>query len=138
MFFSAGGFIMKFIDEAIISVGAGKGGDGCMSFRRENFIPFGGPNGGDGGDGGSVYLKVDPNLNTLIDFRSKNIFTPKMSKGMGTDSTGKQGEDLIIRVPAGTMVYDSDSDRAIGDLVEPDAVMLVCPGWIAWFGQCAF
>ncbi|HYF97522.1 MAG TPA: GTPase ObgE, partial [Coxiellaceae bacterium] len=102
---------MQFVDEAIITVAAGKGGDGCMSFRREKFIEYGGPNGGDGGDGGSIYLIADGALNTLMDFR----YTPHHQaengqQGMGSQCTGKSGEDLWIKVPLGTTVIDADTD----------------------------
>src|SRR6186713_1288441 len=101
---------MKFVDEARIKVIAGNGGRGCVSFRREKFIPFGGPNGGDGGDGGSVYLEAAPNLNTLVDFRYRRQYQAENGqKGMGSDCTGKSGDDLIIRVPVGTTVIDSNT-----------------------------
>src|SRR3989338_6046727 len=98
---------MKFVDEATIKVTAGNGGNGCLSFRREKFIPFGGPDGGDGGDGGCVYLQGDERLNTLIEFRYQRSFNAQNGKsGMGSNCTGKLGEDLIIHVPVGTMVYE--------------------------------
>jgi len=100
---------MKFVDEATIRVEAGKGGDGCLSFRREKFIPKGGPDGGDGGDGGSIYLLVDEGLNTLVDFRHDRLFRAKNGQpGMGRDRIGKKAEDLVIKVPLGTLVYDDD------------------------------
>src|ERR1700749_4473318 len=98
---------MRFVDEAVIKVEAGKGGNGCLSFRREKFIPFGGPDGGDGGDGGSIYLEANPNLNTLIDFRYKRQFKAQNGQsGMGANCSGKKGEDLTIQVPVGTLVFD--------------------------------
>ena len=101
---------MKFVDEATIHVEAGKGGDGCLSFRREKNIPFGGPDGGDGGDGGSVYLHVDEGLNTLVDFRHARLFRAgKGQAGMGQQRYGKQGEDKLIKVPLGTLVFDEDT-----------------------------
>lgn len=130
---------MKFIDEAQIHVAAGKGGDGCLSFRREKFIPFGGPNGGDGGDGGSVYLVADTNLNTLVDFRYHSHFHAENGqKGMGSECTGKSGEDLLIRVPVGTMVYDADTEELIGDLLLPSGRLLVAQGGFHGLGNTRF
>ncbi len=98
---------MRFIDEATIRVKAGKGGNGCLSFRREKFIPFGGPNGGDGGDGGDVLMQADVNLNTLADFRYRRYFEAESGQnGMGSECTGRAGADLVIQVPVGTLVYN--------------------------------
>src|SRR6187455_3580371 len=98
---------MKFVDEAVISIFAGNGGNGCVSFRREKFIPLGGPDGGDGGDGGSVWLQSDENLNTLIDFRHQRQFRAQRGEnGMGRQRFGKAGEDVTIRVPIGTEVIN--------------------------------
>ena len=109
---------MKFVDEATIRVEAGKGGDGCLSFRREKNIPKGGPDGGDGGDGGSVYLFVDEGLNTLVDFRHSRLFRAKAGhSGEGRDRIGKKSDDLFIKIPSGTLVYDDDTDELIGDLL---------------------
>lgn len=120
---------MKFIDEAIIKVTAGNGGHGCCSFRREKFIPLGGPDGGDGGDGGSVYLEANPNLNTLIDFRFQKIFQAKRGEnGMGRLKSGKSADDLIIKVPVGTVVYNHETDELIGDLVNPGQRLCVAKG----------
>ena len=100
---------MHFIDEAKIYLKAGDGGNGTASFRREKYIQFGGPNGGNGGRGGSIILKVEPNLNTLIDFRYKQHFkAPKGQKGQGSDMTGKSGEELVIYVPQGTQILSED------------------------------
>lgn len=130
---------MKFVDEATIQVEAGKGGDGCVSFRREKFIPFGGPNGGDGGNGGSVILETDPNLNTLIDFRYTRHFKAKNGEGgMGNDCTGKSGEDLIIRVPVGTMVYDEGTQELIADLTQPHEQTKVAQGGFHGLGNTRF
>src|SRR5689334_8954444 len=108
---------MKFIDEAKISVEAGKGGDGCLSFRREKFIPFGGPDGGDGGDGGSIYLEGDNNLNTLVEFRYQRQFHAENGqKGRGAQCTGKSGTDLLLKVPVGTSIFDADTEELIGDI----------------------
>jgi len=124
---------MKFLDETIIRVEAGAGGDGCLSFRREKFIPLGGPNGGDGGDGGSVYLVTDSNLNTLIDFHyNRTHKAERGQKGMGNDCTGKSGADLVLRVPTGTQVFDADTDELIGDLTQADQRLLVAQG--GWHG----
>src|SRR3569832_1432857 len=101
---------MKFVDEVTIEVQAGNGGDGCASFRREKFIPFGGPDGGDGGDGGSVFLVANPNLNTLVDFRYTRKFKAERGQnGMGRDCTGKGGDALVIPVPVGTVVSDRNT-----------------------------
>src|SRR5512137_3020153 len=107
---------MKFVDEVTIKVKAGAGGNGCLSFRREKWAPFGGPDGGDGGNGGSIFFVTDQNLNTLVDFRFCKIFEAERGQdGMGTQCTGKNGTDLTIRVPIGTLVYDSDTDELIAD-----------------------
>lgn len=130
---------MKFIDEARIRVQAGDGGNGCVSFRREKFIPFGGPNGGDAGDGGSIYLVADENINTLVDFRFKRDYrATRGQNGMGSDCTGKSGDDLIIRVPVGTLVIDDDTDEQMGDLVEHDQKLLVAQGGFHGLGNARF
>lgn len=120
---------MKFVDEAIITVSAGNGGNGCISFRREKFIPLGGPDGGDGGDGGSVWLEADDNLNTLVDFRHDRIFKAQRGQnGMGRQMFGKAGEDITIRVPIGTEVVNVATDEIIGDLTEHGNRLLVAQG----------
>ena len=120
---------MKFVDEATIRVHAGNGGNGCASFRREKFIPFGGPDGGDGGDGGSVFLVADEGLNTLVDFRHQRVYRARRGEnGMGRQMSGKGGEDLAIRVPVGTVVVNIDTDEEIGDLAEHGARLLVAQG----------
>ncbi len=124
---------MHFVDEAIVSVSAGKGGDGCLSFRREKFIEFGGPNGGDGGDGGSVYLIADASVNTLADFRYTPHHQADNGKpGMGSQCTGKSGEDLWIRVPLGTTVTDVNTDEILGDLTHAQDSLCVAKG--GWHG----
>lgn len=124
---------MKFVDEATIRVIAGHGGNGCVSFRREKFIPFGGPDGGDGGDGGSVYLLADEAINTLVDFRYKRTHQAESGDaGKGANCTGKAGHDLIIKVPVGTVVYDNETDEMLGDLTEAGQKMLVAQG--GWHG----
>jgi len=130
---------MKFVDEATIRVEAGDGGNGCVSFRREKYIPFGGPNGGDGGDGGSVYFVVDTGLNTLADFRYQRHYRAKRGQnGMGSECTGKSGEDLYIRVPLGTIVSDEDTGEMMGDLVEDGQTLLVAKGGVHGLGNVHF
>ena len=122
---------MKFVDEVSIVVKAGDGGNGCMSFRREKFIEFGGPNGGDGGDGGSIYMEADVNLNTLVDYRYTRRFNAQRGEnGRGADCTGAGGEDLILKVPVGTTIIDADTQEIIGDLtVEGQRIRVVEGGW---------
>jgi len=120
---------MKFVDEAVVTVTAGNGGNGCISFRREKFIPLGGPDGGDGGDGGSVWLEADENLNTLVDFRHDRYFKAQRGQnGMGRQMFGKAGEDITIKVPIGTEVVNVATDEIIGDLTEHGTRMLVAQG----------
>jgi GTP-binding protein len=120
---------MKFVDEAVISLFAGNGGNGCVSFRREKFIPLGGPDGGDGGDGGSIWLQADENLNTLIDFRHLRQFRAQRGEnGMGRQMFGKAGEDVTVRVPVGTEVINVATDEIIGDLTEHGQRLLVARG----------
>lgn len=120
---------MKFVDESEIKVIAGNGGNGCISFRREKFIPLGGPDGGDGGDGGSVWLIADENINTLIDFRHQRQFRAQRGEnGMGRQMYGCAGQDVVIRVPIGTVVTNIDTDEIIGDLTEHGAKLLVAQG----------
>jgi len=130
---------MQFVDEAAISVEAGRGGNGVISFRREKYIPFGGPNGGDGGDGGSVYLLADRNLNTLVDFRySKNYKAQGGQSGMGQQKTGRAGEDLVISVPVGTIVSDVDRREVVGDLTEHGQKLLIAQGGLHGLGNIHF
>ncbi len=130
---------MKFVDEADIKVEAGKGGNGCCSFRREKYIPLGGPDGGDGGDGGNIYLEADPNLNTLIDFRHQRIYKAEHGQGgKGQQKTGKSGQDLIITVPIGTMAYDTDTEELIGDLTIAQQQLLVAKGGEHGLGNTRF
>lgn len=130
---------MKFIDEALIRVEAGDGGNGCVSFRREKFIPRGGPNGGDGGDGGSVYLTADPGLNTLVDFRSKRVYRAERGQdGMGKDRTGRSGRDLVLRVPVGTRVLDAETGELIGELLVAGQPLLVAQGGYHGLGNARF
>ena len=130
---------MKFVDEVRIHVRAGKGGDGCLSFRREKFIPFGGPNGGDGGDGGSVFLEADPSINTLVDYRYKRHFEARNGQpGMGTDCTGRSGEDLILKVPVGTLIYNIDTEEVLGDLAVAGQQLKVAQGGFHGLGNARF
>lgn len=130
---------MKFIDEAKIQVEAGKGGNGACSFLRLKFMPFGGPDGGNGGDGGSVFLQADESLNTLIDYRYIHTYRAENGeKGSGSDCTGKSGEDLVLRVPVGTMVYDDDTDELIVDLIHHEQRACVAKGGRHGVGNARF
>ena len=130
---------MKFVDEALINVKAGDGGNGCISFRREKFIPFGGPDGGDGGGGGSVWLVADEGLNTLIDFRHQRAFKAQRGQnGMGSQMYGKGGEDTAVRVPIGTVVINVDTDETIGDLTRHGQRLLVAEGGKGGLGNIHF
>ena len=130
---------MKFVDQATIRIQAGRGGDGCLSFRREKYLARGGPDGGDGGDGGSIYLVVDKGLNTLVDFRHSRLFRAKNGQpGMGRERIGKSADDLYINVPPGTLVYDDDTDELIGDLVKHDGQLLVAEGGYHGLGNTRF
>lgn len=130
---------MKFVDESTIHVKAGDGGNGCVSFRREKYIPFGGPDGGDGGDGGSVYLVADEGINTLVDFRfDRNFQAERGENGMGRNRTGAKGEDLEVRVPVGTMVYDVDTEEQMGDLVDAGQRLLVAQGGFHGLGNTRY
>ena len=130
---------MRFVDEATITVEAGKGGNGCLSFRREKYIPRGGPDGGDGGDGGSVYLITNASLNTLIDFRYKRIFkASKGQHGQGRQCSGKAGEDTVIQVPVGTIVIDKNTGEHIADLNQAEQKLLVARGGKGGLGNVHF
>ncbi|HEX4054374.1 MAG TPA: GTPase ObgE [Tepidisphaeraceae bacterium] len=118
-----------FVDEAIIQVKAGDGGDGCVSFRREKYIPKGGPDGGDGGDGGSIIFVADPNKDTLLDFSGKHHWKAKRGEaGMGKKMSGLSGDDLIIQVPPGTLVFDADHQLLLADLNEIEKRVVVARG----------
>ena len=130
---------MKFVDEAVITVEAGAGGNGCLSFRREKYIPRGGPDGGDGGDGGDVVLCVDPSLNTLVDFRFRRRFRAERGRhGQGKDRTGRNGADLRIPVPAGTVVAAADSGESLGELTAAGDEMVVARGGHHGLGNARF
>jgi len=130
---------MKLVDEAEITVTAGNGGNGCVGFRREKFIPFGGPDGGDGGNGGDVWLQADENLNTLVDFRHQRQFKAQRGEnGMGSQMYGKGGEDLVVTVPVGTVVTNVDTDEVIGDLTRHGERLLVARGGKGGLGNMHF
>ena len=120
---------MKFIDEVKIEVASGNGGSGKVSFRREKFVPLGGPDGGNGGDGGSVIFRGDENINTLVNFRGRKFYGAESGQdGMGSAMYGKNGEDLIIKVPTGTLVYNEETDELIADITENDQEYILAGG----------
>ncbi|NVK43012.1 MAG: GTPase ObgE [Oceanospirillaceae bacterium] len=130
---------MKFVDEALISVEAGKGGNGCMSFRREKFVAKGGPDGGDGGDGGSVFVEADSALNTLIDFRfTRHYKAQNGQNGMGRQCTGAKGEDLVLKLPVGTTVVDQDTGEVLADLVREGQVEKIAQGGFHGLGNTRY
>lgn len=130
---------MKFVDEAQITAEAGKGGNGCLSFRREKYIEKGGPDGGDGGDGGSIYLQADSALNTLVDFRYQPRYKAQSGQpGSGRNRTGRGGEDLVVKVPVGTTVIDVDTEELIADLDSPGESVLVARGGFHGLGNTRF
>ncbi|MCK4674437.1 MAG: Obg family GTPase CgtA [Gammaproteobacteria bacterium] len=130
---------MRFVDEATIHVIAGDGGTGAVSFRREKYIPFGGPDGGDGGDGGSVYLVGDHDINTLADFRHVRTYTANSGiRGASRQMTGKGGDNLYIPVPIGTLIYDDDIDELIGDITKNNQKIKVAQGGFHGLGNTRF
>lgn len=130
---------MRFVDEALIKVEAGAGGNGCMSFRREKFIPYGGPDGGDGGHGGSIYFEADAGANTLVDYRYSRLFRAQRGvNGMGANCTGRSGEDIILKVPVGTTIIDEATNEVLGDLIEPGERLLVAKGGHGGMGNINF
>ena len=130
---------MKFVDEATIEVTAGKGGNGCVSFRREKYVPRGGPDGGDGGDGGSVFLEGDDALNTMIDYRYTRRFRADNGEaGRGRNCSGKSGVDLVLPVPLGTTVLDEDSGEVLGDIREAGERLLVAQGGFHGLGNTRY
>jgi len=131
--------VVKFVDEVEITVEAGKGGNGCLSFRREKYIEKGGPDGGDGGDGGSVFLEADDNLNTLVDFRFNPHYRARAGQpGQGRNRTGAGGDDLVVRVPVGTTVIDANTDELIGDLTAAGQRIKVAQGGRRGLGNTRF
>ncbi|TGG94979.1 GTPase ObgE [Natronospirillum operosum] len=130
---------MKFVDEATIHIQAGKGGDGCVSFRREKFIAKGGPNGGDGGDGASIWFEADENLNTLIEYQYKRSYQAQNGEpGKGRDMTGRKGEDLILKVPVGTTIRDQDTSETLADLTEHGQQVRIAQGGFHGLGNTRF
>ncbi|MCB1741350.1 MAG: GTPase ObgE [Gammaproteobacteria bacterium] len=130
---------MRFVDEATVVVEAGKGGNGCLSFRREKYIPKGGPDGGNGGDGGDVLLVADSGLNTLVDFRYQRRFRARSGQpGAGKDCTGGNGDSLEVRVPVGTIVLDVDSRERLGELIEHGDRLVVARGGRGGLGNAHF
>lgn len=130
---------MKFVDEVEIRVEAGDGGNGCVGFRREKYIPNGGPDGGDGGDGGDVYLVADENLNTLIDYRFERFHRAQRGQnGMGKNCTGRRGEDLVLKVPVGTRAIDVDTGEMMGDLTRHGQRRMVAKGGFHGLGNARF
>jgi GTP-binding protein len=130
---------MKFVDEAEVRVEAGDGGNGAVGFRREKYIPMGGPDGGDAGDGGSVYLVAVENVNTLADFRYQTVYRAERGQnGMGRNCTGKKGDDCFVSVPLGTRIYDASTDEIIGDLLTVGETLLVAQGGFHGLGNTRF
>ncbi len=130
---------MRFVDEVTIKVIAGNGGNGCCSFRREKYVPRGGPDGGDGGDGGSIYLFADCDLNTLVDYRYVRTYKAQQGeKGRGRCQTGAGGDELYLKMPLGTRVLDQDTGEVIGELTELDDKLLVAQGGFHGLGNVRF
>ena len=130
---------MKFIDEAIVKVKAGNGGRGAIGFRREKFVPFGGPDGGDGGSGGSVWLRAQHGMNTLVDFRVQRTFRAGNGEpGGGQDCTGRGGDDLFVPMPVGTVVLDDETGETLGDLSKSGQTLLVAKGGKGGWGNQRF
>lgn len=130
---------MKFVDEASIQVEAGDGGNGCVSFRREKYVPNGGPNGGDGGDGGDVYLITDENLNTLMDYRFVRTFRAEQGhNGQSSDCTGKRGQDITLKVPVGTRVLDRATGEILANMIHQKQRVMVAKGGFHGLGNTRF
>lgn len=130
---------MKFIDEALVRIEAGDGGNGCVSFRREKYIPKGGPDGGDGGDGGDVYLQADENLNTLVDYRFEKRFVAERGQnGRGSNCTGRRGKDITLLVPIGTRAVDNDTQEMLADLTRHGQKVLIAKGGYHGLGNTRF
>ena len=130
---------MQFLDSAKVYVRSGDGGNGCVSFRREKYVEFGGPNGGDGGRGGDVIVECVANLNTLLDFRYQQHFKAKKGgNGMGQNRTGAKGADVVLKVPPGTQILDEDGETLIADLTEPGTRIVLLEGGNGGFGNTHF
>ena len=130
---------MKFVDEATVKVRAGNGGRGAIGFRREKFVPFGGPDGGDGGSGGSVWLRAQQGINTLVDYRVQRTFRAQNGEpGGGQDCTGRGGDDLYVPMPVGTVVIDEDTGETLGDLTKAGQTLLVAKGGKGGWGNQRF
>ena len=130
---------MKFVDEANIKIQAGKGGNGCVGFRREKYVPRGGPDGGDGGDGGHVFIEADSNVNTLIDYRFTRQFRAENGEGgSGSNCTGKRGADITLKVPVGTVVHDIDTGETIGEVVKDGQTLMIAKGGQHGLGNTRF
>ena len=130
---------MKFVDEAVIRVEAGKGGNGCLSFRREKYIPKGGPDGGDGGRGGSIFIEGDESLNTLIDYRYQRLYRAEHGKpGMGREKSGPKGQDMTLKVPVGTSIVDVDTDTVIADVTSAGERICIAEGGHFGLGNTRF
>ena len=130
---------MKFLDEAKVYIASGAGGNGCVSFRREKFIEFGGPNGGDGGNGGDVFVEAVDGLNTLIDYRYQQHFKAQRGgNGMGKDRAGANGKDVVLKVPVGTQVYEEDGETLLADLTEVGQRVAISKGGNGGFGNAHF
>ena len=130
---------MKFVDEAFIDIAAGDGGNGCVSFRHEKYKEFGGPNGGDGGRGGHVFAVADPNLNTLVDFRYSRRHEAKRGEhGMGSDMFGAGADDIVLKMPVGTIISDVETGEVLYELLQPGEVILIAKGGDGGFGNMRF
>jgi GTP-binding protein len=130
---------MKFVDEALIDVAAGDGGNGCVSFRHEKYKEFGGPNGGDGGRGGHVYALADASLNTLVDFRFSRRHEAKRGQhGMGSDMFGAAGDDIVLKMPVGTLIIDAETDEVLHELLVPGEKIMIAKGGDGGFGNMRF
>jgi GTP-binding protein len=130
---------MKFVDEAFIDIAAGDGGNGCVSFRHEKYKEFGGPNGGDGGRGGHVFAVADPNLNTLVDYRfSRRHEARKGEHGMGSDMFGAAGDDIVLKMPVGTIISDAETGEVLFELLKPGEVITIAKGGDGGFGNMRF
>jgi len=130
---------MRFLDQVKIFLKSGAGGNGCVSFRREKFIEYGGPNGGDGGRGGHIYIKAVPNLNTLIDYRYQQHFKAERGHGgQGSECTGRAGQDLVLQVPIGTQVFANDKETLLADLEKPGDMVLLLEGGKGGLGNAHF